>query len=127
MAHLIIQYSSNLKNQFDAQALCNNLHQSMADAGFFPLGGIRVRCIAVEHYAIADLDPKNGFVDMELRMGVGRSIDQRKSIGEALMLTSRQLFEGLLNEPHFALSLEVREIDKELSWKTNSIHPRLNN
>jgi 5-carboxymethyl-2-hydroxymuconate isomerase len=31
----------------------------------------------------------------------------------------------LFETPHFALSLEVREIDPALSWKKNSIHLRL--
>jgi 5-carboxymethyl-2-hydroxymuconate isomerase len=32
---------------------------------------------------------------------------------------------ALFATPHFALSLEIREIDPELSWKRNAIHPRL--
>ncbi|TGU68353.1 5-carboxymethyl-2-hydroxymuconate isomerase, partial [Mesorhizobium sp. M1C.F.Ca.ET.144.01.1.1] len=32
---------------------------------------------------------------------------------------------SLFATPHFALSLEIREIDAELSWKKNAIHPRL--
>ena len=31
----------------------------------------------------------------------------------------------LFETPHFALSLEIREIDPALSWKKNAIHPRL--
>lgn len=125
MAHLIIQYSSNLSSHFDQQALCDRLHQTMVDAAFFPVGGIRVRTIIVAHYAIADKHTKNGFVDMVLRMGAGRTVEQKASIGETLVKASQEFFKPLLDEPYFALSLEVVEIDKELSWKVNSIHPRL--
>jgi 5-carboxymethyl-2-hydroxymuconate isomerase len=31
----------------------------------------------------------------------------------------------LFGTPHFALSLEIREIEAALSWKKNSIHARL--
>ncbi|MBI4046145.1 MAG: 5-carboxymethyl-2-hydroxymuconate isomerase, partial [Devosia nanyangense] len=31
----------------------------------------------------------------------------------------------LFDTPHFALSLEIREIHPDLSWKKNAIHPRL--
>ena len=32
-----------------------------------------------------------------------------------------------LSQPYFALSIEVREINTPLSWKTNAMHSRIRN
>lgn len=125
MPHLVIQYSENLDAVTDMQALCSALHGVMIETGLFPLGGIRVRAQACAAYAIADLDPANGFADLVLRMGTGRTPEEKKRAGDALVSAAQEHFQALLDEPHFALSLEVVEIDPDLSWKVNSIHPRL--
>jgi 5-carboxymethyl-2-hydroxymuconate isomerase len=125
MAHLIIQYSANLHDRFDRQALCNLLHERMVSSKIFPVGGIRVRTVRVDDYAIADLHPDNAFVDMVLRMGAGRTIEQKKMFGESVVSDSKAFFDSELSKPHFALSLEILEIESELSWKVNSIHARL--
>lgn len=125
MPHLVVQYSVNLDAGTDMQELCSTLNRVMAETGLFPLGGIRVRAFPSTAYAIADMDRKNGFADMVLRMGAGRCEADKKRAGEAIMAAAKSHFQSLLDEPHFALSLEVVEIDPDLSWKVNSIHPRL--
>ncbi len=126
MPHLVIQYSSNLTETIDMQALCNQLRLAMIDTGIFPEGGIRVRTFSTDHCSIADAHPDNAFADMVLRIGAGRTMDEKSNAGEAIMAAAKHHFRGLLDAPHFALSLEIIEIDKALSWKANSIHPRLN-
>ncbi len=125
MPHLVIQYSSNLTETIDMQALCNQLRLTMIDTGIFPIGGIRVRAFAANHCSIADTHPENAFADMVLRIGVGRTMNENANAGEAIMTAAKHHFRGLLDAPYFALSLEIIEIDKALSWKANSIHPRL--
>lgn len=125
MPHLAIQYSANLETQTDLQALCDTLSDVMIETGLFPKGGIRVRAMACSSYAIADNHAQNGFADMVLRMGAGRSLQDRQRAGEAILAAAKTHFQGLLDQPHFALSLEIIEIDPNLSWKVNSIHPRL--
>ncbi|MBW8791013.1 MAG: 5-carboxymethyl-2-hydroxymuconate isomerase, partial [Rhizobium leguminosarum] len=45
--------------------------------------------------------------------------------GEAIFQAVTLHLESLFQTPHFALMLEIREIDPALSWKKNAIHPRL--
>lgn len=125
MPHLTIQYSKNLNGGFDMQSLCETLRLTMIDVGIFPLGGIRVRAFAADAASIADDHPDNAFVDMVLRIGAGRSRDEKKQAGEAILATAREFFQEVLDTPHFALSLEIIEIDPLLSWKINSIHSRV--
>jgi 5-carboxymethyl-2-hydroxymuconate isomerase len=125
MPHLTLEYSASLDGKVDMGALCTALRDAMLATGTFEIGAIRVRALRAEHYAITDLHPDNGFIDMSLRMGAGRPAAERKAAGEAIIAAAKAYLEPLLAYPHFALSLEVREIDPDLSWKLNSMHARL--
>ena len=125
MPHLTIEHSANLSQRADLQALCAELKDALLETGLFEIGAVRVRAIACEAYAIADERPENAFLDMSLRMGAGRSGEDKKRIGEALFSAAERRLKPLFAQPHFALSLEVREIDPALSWKKNAMHARL--
>jgi 5-carboxymethyl-2-hydroxymuconate isomerase len=125
MPHFSIEYSSNLDGAVDIAALCGVVHDAMLATGLFELGAIRVRALRCEAYAIADRLDANAFVDMSLRMGTGRSEAARRRAGDAIFAAAEAHLAPLLAKPHFALSLEIREIDADLSWKRNAMHPRL--
>ncbi len=125
MPHLTIEYSANLDGRADLDALCIALLETVLETGLFEVGAVRVRALRADHYAIADRLPENAFVDLSFRIGKGRSADEKKRAGEAIFATASSLLAPLFETPHFALSLEIREIDAELSWKKNAIHPRL--
>lgn len=123
MPHLTVEYSSSL--DFDAQSLAHVLHDAMLATSLFELGAIRVRLLRAEAFAIADLDARNAFLDMVLRIGAGRSEAEKRAAGDRIFAAAEKALAASLATPHFALSLEVREIDPGLSWKRNAIHPRL--
>ena len=125
MAHLIIQYSENLDGQVNMTEVCSVMSGAMQKTGLFPLAGIRVRAYPVTYSSIADEHRENAFCDMVLRMGEGRTDQQKSKIGIDLMAVAEVEFSTHLANPYFALSLEIIEISKILSWKKNSIHKRL--
>lgn len=125
MPHFTIEYSSNLEDRVDVARLCRRVLREVVATGLFEAGGVRVRAVRCEHYAIADDLPANAFVDMSLRIGAGRSLDDRRLAGEAIFNAVAEELQALLQTPHFALSLEIREIDPALSWKKNAMHQRL--
>lgn len=125
MPHFSIEYSSNLEGRVNFNALCRRVLAEMLATGLFERGAVRVRAFKAEHYAIADDLPENGFIDMSLRIGAGRSAQDKERVGERLFAAVGAELSELFETPHFALSLEIREIDPVLSWKRNAIHPRL--
>lgn len=125
MPHLIIQYSENIDPRIDMKQLCDQLNDTMCASAMFPKGGIRVRAYPTAAYSIADQHPQNAFIDMVLRIGAGRTLEQKRDFGHTLINQVSDNCKDLLSEPHFALSLEIVEIDPDLSWKVNTIHPRL--
>lgn len=125
MPHFSFEYSANLEPKADLGALCHHVKQAMMESGLFELGAIRVRGVRCEHYAIADELAQNAFLDASLRIGHGRSAADKTRLGEAVFTVLCAQLEPLFNSPHFALTLEIREVDAGLSWKKNAIHPRL--
>jgi 5-carboxymethyl-2-hydroxymuconate isomerase len=123
MPHLTIEYSANIESQI--AGLCHAMRDIMLSSGLFEIGAIRIRARSCTHYAIADELPENAFADMILRIGKGRSDEEKTTVGKALIGCAETHFKPLLGRPHFALSLEVQEISGQFSWKVNAIHPRL--
>ena len=124
MPHLNIEYSSNLEGKTDIQELCDKLLAAALATGLFEVGAVRVRAQSFNAYAIADKHKDNSFVDMQLRIGKGRTGKEKKAAGEEIFRAAFGHLAKLLESPHFALSFEIREIDSELSWKKNSMHAR---
>ena len=125
MPHLNIEYSSNLEDRVDIGQLCRRMLREVLATGLFEVGAVRVRAFGCAHYAVADDLPANAFVDMSFRIGAGRSLDERRQAGEAVFKAAVEELQALLETQHFALSLEIREIDPALSWKKNAMHQRL--
>jgi 5-carboxymethyl-2-hydroxymuconate isomerase len=125
MPHLTIEYSANLDGLTDVGGLCRSLHAAILATGLFELGAIRVRALRCADYAVADQLPENGFADLRMRIGAGRSAEDKARAGEAIFAASVRHFGPLFDTPHFALTLDIAEIDAALSWKKNAIHPRL--
>jgi 5-carboxymethyl-2-hydroxymuconate isomerase len=113
MPHFTIEYSANLDQRIDMRAVVEVVRKAAVETGMFPLGGIRVRAIRCEHFAVADGQPNLGFLDMVLRLG--------EHIFKALSVYLDPVFAG----SKFALSFDMQINDKETSWKRNNIHDAL--
>ena len=125
MPHFTFDYSANLDGRVDFHALCRVVHKVILETGLFELGAVRVRAIRCEAYAVADLLPENAYIDMAFRIGKGRSEDDKRRTGDAIFKAVTDHLATLFETPHFALTLEIREIDPVLNWKKNAIHPRI--
>src|SRR5260370_18249444 len=84
MPHFPLEYSANLDQHVDMGAVVEVVRKAAVETGIFPLGGIRVRTIRCEHYAIADGEARCGFLDMVLRLGEGRDLATRRKADERI-------------------------------------------
>ena len=125
MPHLSIEYSPTLEHRADVARLCRALHQVLLEIDTFPDAGIRIRAHKACHAIVADRHTKNDFLAMTLSVGAGRETAALKAAGDALFAAAQAELSGPLSTPYFALSLEIRVIDPELSWKDTPIHARL--
>jgi 5-carboxymethyl-2-hydroxymuconate isomerase len=125
MPHFTLEYSANLEARVDIGAVVEVVRKAAVETGIFPLGGIRVRAVRCEHYAIADGQRQFGFLDMVLRLGEGRDLATRKKAGEHIFKALSAYLDPVFASSKFALSFDMQINDKETSWKRNNIHDAL--
>ena len=125
MAHATVEWTDNLEGAFDLRALLELIAREMRENadGVFPIGGIRVRAIRLTDYVIADgASPDDAFINIDVKMGVGRPPEFRKAFFDAMFDRIRNQLGDLFDRRPLALSLYVAEAE---GWKHNSIHKRL--
>jgi 5-carboxymethyl-2-hydroxymuconate isomerase len=119
--HFHIDYSRNLEARLDLPGFLVALRDAALATGVFPLAGIRLRAVAVDHVIIADGDPGHGFVDVTIRVGAGRDTATKTRALEAIFSAGEAFCQPLMDSSPFMLSMELREIDAEMSRKSSSI------
>lgn len=125
MPHIIVEYSANLEPALSLRRLVDELHRTALATGVFPLAGLRTRAERRDIFAIADGDPTHGFVAVLARIGEGRDAATRRRVAEALMATLEAETADLFSKIGLGLTVEVQEIDRTASLKTNNLHERL--
>lgn len=125
MAHLAMEYSAGLESRCSMADVAHAAHHAMVQSGVFPVAGIRVRLHRADFSIVANGLPENDFLAMTLSVGAGRDTPTLKTAGDAIFAAVQATLTGPLSTPHFALSLEIREINPALSWKDTPIHARL--
>lgn len=129
MPHLTLEYSSNLRDEGRFTPLCAELarclvSQQAQGKAVYPIGGVRVRAIAVDQYCIADGAADAAFVHATLKIGAGRSDAVRKATGDALFEVMKAHFASIFERMGLALSLEISEFSEAGTWKQNNLHAR---
>jgi 5-carboxymethyl-2-hydroxymuconate isomerase len=130
MPHLTIEYTANLAEDGNFPGLVREAAVVLArqrDAGkpVFPLGGIRVRALRIDTWAIADGAADDAFVHATLKIGSGRSDTAKRQTGDDLFAAMKSHFSALYDRRYLALSLEIAEFGEAGTWKHNNIHARL--
>jgi len=125
MPHVSIEYSANLDDDLDIHGLCDCLRRVGIETGVFPLAGIRVRALRCDAYSIADGDPQHGFIDVHVRLGRGRDDETKKRATAQIFDAAKAYLKPVLDKRPIGLSMEMREIDPDLSPKLNTIRDHL--
>ena len=117
MPRLRFDYSPGRRALADMDALCATLRMAMAATGVFPVGGIRMRGHAADCAARGDGAGGAQCLDIELRIGRGRTIAERRAGIETIHAAARGFLAPRVGAVPFALSRELREIAAERSVK----------
>ncbi|XUM20184.1 5-carboxymethyl-2-hydroxymuconate Delta-isomerase [Bradyrhizobium oligotrophicum S58] len=125
MPHFSIEYSANLDAFVVMANVCEVVRRAASKTGIFPIGGIRVRAIRCEHYAIADGKPDSAFLAMLLRLGEGRDLAARQKAGEYVFKALSDYLDPVFASSKFALSFDMQINEAATSWKRNNIHDAL--
>ena len=124
MPHIVIEHSANIESDVPPQSLVDAMHAAAIATGIADVAGFRTRAARRDFYRIGNGDPSNGFVHIVARIRHGRSIEQRKSLAEALMSAANAALEPAFAARPLALSVEVHEIDPETRLMRNTVRER---
>jgi 5-carboxymethyl-2-hydroxymuconate isomerase len=125
MPHQIIEYSANLEQSVDIDELVKVLHETAAGIDVLPIGGLRTRAVARQHYRIADGHPDNQFVNIVLRIAPGRPFEVQKHAGETLFRAACEFLQAVYASSPLAISYEIQELNADLRWKQNNLRDYL--
>ena len=121
MPHFHIDYSANLEERLDIAGLLVVLRDAALATGLFPAAGIRIRATPCAHVLIADGNPDHAFMDISIRLRGGRQQADKERATNMIFAAAEQDCAGVMASSSFMLSLEMRDIDPELSPKASSI------
>ncbi len=125
MPHLIYEYTDNLKADGDIQDLLRKTNETMiAQGDVFPIGGIRSRAICLTDYRVADGASDDAFVHLTMKIGAGRTPEQKQKAGDEIFAMIKAHFADIYAQRPLALSMEIVEFSEAGTWKHNNIHAR---
>lgn len=111
MPHFILEHSANLSNDsLDLDGLFTRLIDQAVATGIFPLAGIRCRAHRCEHFRVADGTPEFAFVHLHVRIGSGRSEEQKTSAAKVLFAVLTDHLAQLYESQGLAISFELTEL-----------------
>lgn len=125
MPHISFEYSANLDGDLDMAGFCEVLRAAAVETGVFDPAGIRVRAVRCADFLIADGHPDNAFIDISVRLRGGRALEARKAATAAIFDAAETFLADLFVRRPLALSMEMRDIDPELSPKSGSIRDHM--
>jgi len=125
MPHFILEHSGNLDNEkLNVDKLFSHLIEQAVATGIFPLAGIRCRAHNCEHYRIADGTPSFGFVHLNVRIGSGRTEEQKASSAKLLFSVLTEHLSCLYESQGLAISFELTELP-EHKFNQNNLRDHL--
>jgi 5-carboxymethyl-2-hydroxymuconate isomerase len=123
MPHIIAEYSANLEDCLDIQALVDDLHQAAIEVRVAELVAIRTRAARREYFRVADGNPANGFVHITARLRIGRPEELRTRLGEALLAAADKRLTEVYPSHPIGLTVEIHEID-DMTFRRNTLRER---
>lgn len=121
MPHITIEYSANLVEHHDIDALVGAVHAAAAAHGLPPLDGLRTRAAVRDHFRVATGDPAFAFVAIACRIGPGRDAASKQSFLEQVLDAAEAQLAGEAGPLAIAWSIELTEIDAEFRINRNHV------
>lgn len=122
MPHMIIEYSGNVAEHHDIDALLGALQRATLGLEVAPVAGVRIRAIRADEYRIADSSDQNhAYIAMVARLGPGRDDATKARLIETLLDAGEAQLATEVSPLVIAWSLEVQEIDANYRVNRNHI------
>ncbi len=125
MPHITIEYSANVADHHDIDALVGAVHEAALANGLADVTALRTRAAERTHYRAMSGDPSFAFVAIACRVGPGRD-DTAKTEFLTDVLDAAEA--ALADTPlAIAWSIELTEIDPATRINRNHVRSAMNN
>ena len=128
MPHITIEYSANVADHHDVQALVDVVHAAALDDGLPPVEGLRTRAACRTQYRIADGHQDNAFIAIAIRIGPGRDAETKSTFLNHILDAAEAHVgseNGATSPLAIAWSIELIEIDAEFRINRNNVRTRM--
>jgi 5-carboxymethyl-2-hydroxymuconate isomerase len=123
--HIIIEYSANVVEHHDVDALVATIHESARATGIGPLGGLRTRAVPRTQYRIADGHPDNAMIAIVARLAPGREPEEKLAFIVSVLDAAEAHVDADNGPLAIAWSMEIQEIDAQFRTNRNHVTARL--
>lgn len=118
MPQLVLEYSSNINQKIESRVLLGEIASIISAAGNIPIENFKSRLIRREAYLVGDGDEKDAFVHLEAGLFSGRTLEEKRRIGEACSEYLDEYFMPSAGELSLQITVEIRDIEKNAYFKT---------
>lgn len=110
MPHLRLEYTANVPQKVDFQALFADLQGTLARVGGIPMANFKSRAYRLDNYRIADGNADQAFVHLDIRMFEGRPDELKQAMLAAVMDVLKAHYPPVDGGPNVQLSVEIQDI-----------------
>jgi 5-carboxymethyl-2-hydroxymuconate isomerase len=121
MPHVIIEYSSNLRESLKPEEFIKAVHKAAMSTGdFAPSAILRTRAAERTSFLVGDGHPDNGFIHIVMRIRAGRDREIKRKLGENVFSGICEYLKPLFDTRRIGLTFEIEEIDADFRWLKSS-------
>ncbi|MEM7140814.1 MAG: 5-carboxymethyl-2-hydroxymuconate Delta-isomerase [Actinomycetota bacterium] len=126
MPHVTIEYSANVADHHDIDALVGAVHDAAVAIGIASHPGVRTRACGRAHFRVGDGDPSNAMIAILVRIGPGRDAATKRALIEELLDVAERHVADESDALAIAWSIEVQEIDGAFRVNRNHVATAMN-
>ena len=123
--HILIEYSANVAQHHDIDALVTEVHRAALTDGLAAADALRTRAMERQHYRVADGQTNHAFVAIVARIGPGRQAEAKTRFLNAVLDAAEGHISREATPLAIAWSAEIQEIDADFRINRNYVRARL--
>ena len=121
MPHIVIEYSSNLRERLNLEQFVREVHDATVQTGEFPMAGLKTRTSERTCYRVADGHPDNAFVHVVLRFRPGKDPVIKYQAGEKVFAAICNHLASIYDSSPLGITFEMQEIDTDFRFLKSNL------
>jgi 5-carboxymethyl-2-hydroxymuconate isomerase len=115
MPHAIIEYSDNLKTEFQSGRISGSVHTVLTESGLFKPQDIRTRAYETHDFLVGNKLQNGRFVHIIVYLMEGRTVEQKRSLSQSIV----DRLCPMLKNVDF-ISADIRELATDVYCKAST-------